>query len=190
MLPRSSNPLTVVHFFDHVIVFDDQVYKCDVLSPEGSLIARFFCPQIQSWTCISLHEIFEVEMAIASAADFFLLFGDGLIQGYVSKPSLLTLQMRRPKAETGNKTWSLKIAEISKEPRTCDIQSTAEPPSRHHQVACRIVAVGKQRLCLCTFGVFCQCLLATRVGRNAVLSQIAPGRFDWSIVKPSHLMAS
>ena len=25
MLPRSSNPLTVVHFFDHVIVFDDQV---------------------------------------------------------------------------------------------------------------------------------------------------------------------
>ena len=38
--------------------------------------------------------IAEVEMAIASAADYFVLFGDGLIQGYVSKPSLLTLQMR------------------------------------------------------------------------------------------------
>ncbi|CAK9066704.1 unnamed protein product [Durusdinium trenchii] len=35
-----------------------------------------------------------VEMAIASAADFFVAFGDGLIQGHVSMPSLLVLQMR------------------------------------------------------------------------------------------------
>ena len=35
-----------------------------------------------------------VEMALASAADFFLAFGDGLIRGHVSMPSLLVLQMR------------------------------------------------------------------------------------------------
>ncbi|CAJ1367229.1 unnamed protein product, partial [Effrenium voratum] len=35
-----------------------------------------------------------VEMAIASAADFFLAFGDGLIDGHVSMPSLLVMQMR------------------------------------------------------------------------------------------------
>lgn len=35
-----------------------------------------------------------VEMAIASFAQFFLAFGDGIVQGHVSKPSLLTMQMR------------------------------------------------------------------------------------------------
>ena len=36
----------------------------------------------------------QVEMAIASFAQFFLAFGDGIVQGHVSKPSLLTMQMR------------------------------------------------------------------------------------------------
>ncbi|CAE7263064.1 unnamed protein product [Symbiodinium pilosum] len=35
-----------------------------------------------------------VEMALASAADFFLAFGDGLIRGHASMPSMLVLQMR------------------------------------------------------------------------------------------------
>lgn len=35
-----------------------------------------------------------VEMAVASTADFFLAFGDGLVQGMSSMPSLLVLQMR------------------------------------------------------------------------------------------------
>lgn len=35
-----------------------------------------------------------IEMALASAADFFVAFGDGLIQGMASMPSLLVLQMR------------------------------------------------------------------------------------------------
>lgn len=35
-----------------------------------------------------------VEIAIASAADFFVAFGDGMIAGHASMPSLLVLQMR------------------------------------------------------------------------------------------------
>ncbi|CAK0910060.1 unnamed protein product [Prorocentrum cordatum] len=35
-----------------------------------------------------------VEMAVASAADFFVAFGDGLAQGMASMPSLLVLQLR------------------------------------------------------------------------------------------------
>ncbi|CAE7399712.1 unnamed protein product [Symbiodinium natans] len=35
-----------------------------------------------------------VEMALAAAADFFIAFGDGLIRGHVSMPSMLVLQMR------------------------------------------------------------------------------------------------
>merc|ERR1712166_1424803 len=35
-----------------------------------------------------------VEMAIATAADFFVAFGDGLDAGMVSMPSLLVMQMR------------------------------------------------------------------------------------------------
>ena len=38
-----------------------------------------------------------VEMAIASTADFFVAFGDGLSLGHVSMPSLLVLQMRHVK---------------------------------------------------------------------------------------------
>ena len=38
-----------------------------------------------------------VEMALASTADFFVAFGDGLSLGHVSMPSLLVLQMRHPK---------------------------------------------------------------------------------------------
>lgn len=34
------------------------------------------------------------EMAIASSAEFFLAFGDGIVQGMASMPSLLVLQMR------------------------------------------------------------------------------------------------
>jgi len=35
-----------------------------------------------------------VEMALASEADFFVAFGDGIVQGMASMPSLLVLQMR------------------------------------------------------------------------------------------------
>ena len=46
------------------------------------------------WFCHWFSHWFEVEMAIASFAHFFLAFGDGIVQGHVSKPSLLTMQMR------------------------------------------------------------------------------------------------
>lgn len=35
-----------------------------------------------------------IEMAIASSANFFIAFGDGIVQGHASMPSLLVLQMR------------------------------------------------------------------------------------------------
>merc|ERR1712048_614439 len=35
-----------------------------------------------------------IEMAIASEANFFVAFGDGLVTGMASMPSLLVLQMR------------------------------------------------------------------------------------------------
>eukprot|EP00933_Yihiella_yeosuensis_P056561 TRINITY_DN5581_c0_g3_i1.p1 TRINITY_DN5581_c0_g3~~TRINITY_DN5581_c0_g3_i1.p1 ORF type:complete len:198 (-),score=29.43 TRINITY_DN5581_c0_g3_i1:36-629(-) len=35
-----------------------------------------------------------VEMAIATAADFFVAFGDGIVEGHVSMPSLLVIQTR------------------------------------------------------------------------------------------------
>ena len=40
-------------------------------------------------------------MALASAADFFLAFGDGLIRGHASMPSMLVLQMRRAESSIG-----------------------------------------------------------------------------------------
>lgn len=61
-------------------------------TPFVLLVGHMICSSVNMYLVfVAQHE---VEMAIASAADFFVAFGDGLIQGHVSMPSLLVLQMR------------------------------------------------------------------------------------------------